>query len=258
MRRVADGSVTVLAPRGPRGGRWVLRFGPEAAVEDVYLVTAAVGMDGTLLRGLAASRPRGVVVAATGSGNTHPDLLAAATGADGCRDGGRAHHAGAQPGPWIRSTRSRAAAPRGNGPEPSFPTWTGRSRASRSRWRSPLDCRATRSQALLADPALVTAERVILGRVATLAGDSGFGWERGLAIADGRVVAVGDRDALARAIGPGTDVIELGDDQLAMPGITDAHLHLMTLVLAERQIDLTGLGPGCRPRTHRRTAPRDA
>jgi L-asparaginase len=48
-------------------------------VEDVHLVVATVGMDGSLVRGVAASAPRGLVVAATGSGNTHPDLLAAAT-----------------------------------------------------------------------------------------------------------------------------------------------------------------------------------
>jgi len=35
-------------------------------------------MDGSLLRALRASRPAGVVVAATGSGNTTADLLAAA------------------------------------------------------------------------------------------------------------------------------------------------------------------------------------
>jgi L-asparaginase len=52
---------------------------PQRAVEDVYLVTATMGMDGTLLRALAPLAPRGVVVAATGSGNTHPDLLAAAS-----------------------------------------------------------------------------------------------------------------------------------------------------------------------------------
>ena len=33
----------------------------------------------------------------------------------------------------------------------------------------------------------------------------------------------------------------LNDDQAVMPGITDAHLHLMTVILAETQIDLTGL-----------------
>jgi len=51
---------------------------PEVAVEDVYLVTVTVGMDGALIRGLAGLRPRGLVVAATGSGNTPVDVLAAA------------------------------------------------------------------------------------------------------------------------------------------------------------------------------------
>jgi L-asparaginase len=51
---------------------------PEVAVEDVHLVTAVVGMDGTIVRALRSSRPRGLVVAATGSGNTSADLLAAA------------------------------------------------------------------------------------------------------------------------------------------------------------------------------------
>ncbi len=41
-------------------------------------MTVAMGMDGALMRGLAAHRPRGLVVAATGSGNTSPDVLAAA------------------------------------------------------------------------------------------------------------------------------------------------------------------------------------
>ena len=52
---------------------------PVAAVEDVHLVTAVTGMDGSLLRGLAPAQPSGVVVAATGSGNTSADLLEAAT-----------------------------------------------------------------------------------------------------------------------------------------------------------------------------------
>jgi L-asparaginase len=58
----------------------VTRIGrvPESALEDVYLVTVVVGMDGSLIRGLASLRPRGLVVAATGSGNTPADVLAAA------------------------------------------------------------------------------------------------------------------------------------------------------------------------------------
>jgi L-asparaginase len=59
---------------------------PDHAVEDVHLVTAVAGNDGTIIRGLRASRPKGLVVAATGTGNTAPDLLAAAAElmADGC------------------------------------------------------------------------------------------------------------------------------------------------------------------------------
>jgi L-asparaginase len=52
---------------------------PNAAVEPVVLLTAHIGSDGTLLRLARAGGARGFVVAATGSGNTHPDLLAAAT-----------------------------------------------------------------------------------------------------------------------------------------------------------------------------------
>lgn len=86
------------------------------------------------------------------------------------------------------------------------------------------------------------ADVIIEGRVATLAGDSGFGWQSGLAIAGGRVLAVGPPAELADLAGPRTRRWTLTDDQLVMPGITDAHLHLMTLTLAEQQIDLTGLG----------------
>jgi L-asparaginase len=62
----------------PLSARKRLSLLPEVAVEDVHLVTAVTGMDGSLLRGIAASRPRGVVVAATGSGNTSLPLLDAA------------------------------------------------------------------------------------------------------------------------------------------------------------------------------------
>jgi L-asparaginase len=54
---------------------------PGAAVEPVALVTATVASDGAPLRWAVAGGARGIVVAATGAGNTHPDLLAAATDA---------------------------------------------------------------------------------------------------------------------------------------------------------------------------------
>lgn len=74
---VADSGVQLVHHRLAR--RRSLPRLPEQAVEDVYLVTAAMGMDGALLRGLAPIKPRGVVVAATGAGNTPRDMLAAAS-----------------------------------------------------------------------------------------------------------------------------------------------------------------------------------
>jgi L-asparaginase len=54
---------------------------PDAAVERIALVTAVVAMDGSPIRQALAGRARGLVVEATGAGNTDPDLLAAATDA---------------------------------------------------------------------------------------------------------------------------------------------------------------------------------
>ena len=75
LGEVRDGNVRVVAHRA---GRRALPAIPATPVEDVHLVTVVTGMDGAMIRGLAASKPRGLVVAATGSGNTHPDVLAAA------------------------------------------------------------------------------------------------------------------------------------------------------------------------------------
>jgi L-asparaginase len=63
-----------------RGGRRRLGSIPERSVEPIDLLTAVSGMDGRLLRLAIADGARGIVVAATGSGNTHPDLL------DGARE----------------------------------------------------------------------------------------------------------------------------------------------------------------------------
>jgi len=51
---------------------------PEHAAEPVYLVTFVSGMDGGVIRLLGGQRPAGFVLAAAGSGNTHPDFQAAA------------------------------------------------------------------------------------------------------------------------------------------------------------------------------------
>jgi L-asparaginase len=70
---VGEAGVSAARPRGPRR-----QVATDRAVEDVVLVTATVGIDGRLLDD-AARWARGIVVEATGSGNTSPALLAAGT-----------------------------------------------------------------------------------------------------------------------------------------------------------------------------------
>ena len=74
---VAGSEVVVERERGPRRHVTTSR-----AMEDIALVTATVGMDGRLLEG-AAGWARGIVVAATGAGNTSAGLLEAGTRAMG-------------------------------------------------------------------------------------------------------------------------------------------------------------------------------
>ena len=73
---VGAGDVVVVGRR--RAGRRVLSHMPAAAAEPVAIVTATVASDGAPLRWAVAGGARGIVVAATGAGNTHPDLLVAA------------------------------------------------------------------------------------------------------------------------------------------------------------------------------------
>ncbi|MEA2622134.1 MAG: L-asparaginase [Chloroflexota bacterium] len=77
---VREGVVRIT---GHRDGRRRLPRVPEAAGEPVWLVTAGVAMDGSLIRLATGFDARGIVVAATGAGNTSPDILAAATEAIG-------------------------------------------------------------------------------------------------------------------------------------------------------------------------------
>ncbi len=74
LGEVREGFVRIDRSRLPRR----LPAIPPAAAEPIHLVTVTTGMDGALIRGVAATHPAGLVVAATGSGNTPPDVLAAA------------------------------------------------------------------------------------------------------------------------------------------------------------------------------------
>jgi L-asparaginase len=74
LGRVGPDGVTLFRRRA--GRRHVETSG---AVERVHIITATVAMDGALLEAAVAAGADGIVVAATGAGNTDPALLAAAT-----------------------------------------------------------------------------------------------------------------------------------------------------------------------------------
>jgi predicted amidohydrolase YtcJ len=89
--------------------------------------------------------------------------------------------------------------------------------------------------------AAIIADTVLLGgRVITMA-DGGVAPEgaAGIAIADGRVVAIGGRDELERCIGDGTTVIELAGAAI-LPGFVDSHIHPVFGLALTRGADLTG------------------
>ena len=66
----------MVLERAPDRRRPVLRV--ERAAEPIPIVTATVAMDAAILDAAATLRPAAIVVAATGAGNTSPELLAAA------------------------------------------------------------------------------------------------------------------------------------------------------------------------------------
>ena len=110
LGRVGANGVTVFRQRA--GRRHVVTT---RAAERVQIITATVAMDGSLLDAAVAAGADGIVVAATGAGNTDPTLLAAAVRAMDAGvpialatrcPAGRAGTAYAFPGggaTWIRS-----------------------------------------------------------------------------------------------------------------------------------------------------------
>ncbi|TAK00274.1 MAG: amidohydrolase [Chloroflexota bacterium] len=82
--------------------------------------------------------------------------------------------------------------------------------------------------------ALVTGSRV-----ATLAGDHGFGWVEAVGIRGGRVASAGSAVELETRADPHTLRIELEPGEIAIPGLIDAHLHLVEAAIAAEHVDLT-------------------
>lgn len=63
------------------------------------------------------------------------------------------------------------------------------------------------------------------------------GFVEALAIGDGKVLAMGSADEIAALQGPGTKVVDLAG-RVAIPGLNDAHMHLIPLGLGMSEVNL--------------------
>ena len=82
-------------------------------------------------------------------------------------------------------------------------------------------------------------EALVTGRIATLAGDAGFGWVEAVGITRGRVAFAGSAVQLETRADPFTVRFELDPDEVAIPGLTDSHLHLAEGGIALESVDLS-------------------
>jgi len=86
----------------------------------------------------------------------------------------------------------------------------------------------------------VPLDVLVRGRIATFAGEAGFGWVEAIGIKDGRVAFAGSAVDLETRADPHTQRFDLEPDEIAIPGLTDAHLHLRDAALEGRQVNLAG------------------
>jgi predicted amidohydrolase YtcJ len=84
---------------------------------------------------------------------------------------------------------------------------------------------------------MADADVVIAGAVLTV--DEAQPTAEALAVADGRIIAVGNRSDLADLIGSGTQTIDIGDG-CVMPGFIEAHGHplMEAIALSDRIVDI--------------------
>lgn len=80
---------------------------------------------------------------------------------------------------------------------------------------------------------------LVSGRIATFAGDAGYGWVEAVGIRDGRVAFAGSAVDLESRADPHTRRVELEPGEIAMPGIIDAHIHLVDTALAVDEVDVS-------------------
>jgi predicted amidohydrolase YtcJ len=81
-------------------------------------------------------------------------------------------------------------------------------------------------------------DAIVSGRIATFAGDAGYGWVEALGIQGGRIVAAGSLADVGDGADAGTRRIELAPGEVALPGMLDAHVHLVDAAIAAESLDL--------------------
>ena len=85
------------------------------------------------------------------------------------------------------------------------------------------------------------ADLVVLGRVVTM--DPTTPEAEAIAIADGRIAAVGTRAEVEAQRGPDTEVLELGDHVL-YPGFVEPHAHLWVSAVIDHWVDCSPITRG--------------
>jgi len=85
-----------------------------------------------------------------------------------------------------------------------------------------------------------TLDLLVEGRIATLAGETGFGWVEAIGIASGRVVAAGSRRDVEALAGAKTRRLDMAPDEVVLPALRDAHIHLVEAARTVNQVDLSG------------------
>ena len=81
-------------------------------------------------------------------------------------------------------------------------------------------------------------DALVTGRIATFGGDTGYGWVEAIGVREGKVAFAGSAIDLETRADPHTRRVELEPGEIAIPALTDAHLHLAGAALAAEQVDL--------------------
>ncbi|GAB4369009.1 MAG: amidohydrolase [Acidobacteriota bacterium] len=102
-----------------------------------------------------------------------------------------------------------------------------------------LVCAGCSRQATSEEVAVPPGEIVVFSGPRFWTGEPARPWADGLAVRDGRIVALLERHEIARLVAQGAEDVRL-PGEVALPGLVDGHGHLLGYGLARRSVDLVG------------------